>query len=248
MSQGESEQGGVDFFAADIHLSPHHPRRTLRFFDFLQVVGGAGRALYLLGDIFDIWLGDDTGGEFGGEVCKMLREVAGGGVKIYLQHGNRDFLIGKQFAAAAGGELINDNHKIDGGILLTHGDMLAADNAYRVYRAVVRSALARRVFGLLPASYRAGIAAKLRTASDAARRRPVVKESAAAALLDNHNCQMLIHGHLHNPCNQTWQSNGKTYRRLCLPAWEDGKGGYARIIRNEGNDDKDAAVAELISY
>ena len=91
-------------------------------YDFLRMTAKEGGALYLLGDIFDRWLGDDIGGKFGTEVQSKLRQLADDGVQVYVQHGNRDFLLGKQFAAAAGCKLIDDNHIISGGILLTHGD------------------------------------------------------------------------------------------------------------------------------
>ncbi|MGI9338488.1 MAG: UDP-2,3-diacylglucosamine diphosphatase [Gammaproteobacteria bacterium] len=239
----QTSGGKVDFFAADIHLSPLHPRRSERFFAFLRLVAREGRALYLLGDIFDLWLGDDIGGGFGAQVRGKLREIADGGVKVYLQHGNRDFLLGRQFAAAAGCELIGDNHIINGGILLTHGDKLDADLTYAIYRAIVRSALARGLFGLLSSARRKNIAAKLRTASDAKRRRPLLKPAMAERLLKRHNCQMLIHGHLHNPCDQQWQTDGKTYRRLCLPAWEGGGEGYARVFCHDGGGE---VIADMI--
>ena len=229
-SANQNQTGGkVIFFAADIHLSPAHPRRSLRFYDFLRMTAKEGGALYLLGDIFDRWLGDDIGGKFGTEVQSKLRQLADDGVQVYVQHGNRDFLLGKQFAAAAGCKLIDDNHIISGGILLTHGDKLAADPVYEVYRKVVRSTLARAVFGILPAAARQKIANRISAKSTANRHRPQIKPAAAARLLNKHNCQTLIHGHLHNPCDERWQSGGRTYRRLCLPAWEGGHCGYIRV-------------------
>lgn len=238
--------GEVIFVAADIHLSPLHPHRSERFYAFLQKTAREGRALYLLGDIFDLWLGDDIGGAFGDEVCDNLRALTNSGVKVYLQRGNRDFLLGESFAKAAGGEFIGDNHLIDGGILLTHGDTLVADIVYGAYRFVVRSALARMLFLLLSAKRRQHIAAKLRAVSSAKHNKSQqaqIKQTAAESMLNRHKCHLLIHGHLHHATDKQWQSNNKTYRRLCLPPWEGGGGGYARIDKDKSG----AAVVDLIA-
>ena len=218
--------------AGDIHLSPSQPRRNARFFDFLRAAKNKTQELYLIGDIFDIWLGDDTGGAFGEQVQGELRAFVEGGARVFLQHGNRDFLLGEQFARAAGCQLIKDEHAVTAGgqnILLTHGDILASDFFYQCYRAVARAGFAKRWFLSLPKHRREKTAARLRNKSAKNRRAQNITKEAAEMLMQKHNCQTLIHGHLHKAQDQQWQSGGRTYRRLCVPDWEGGNPGYAHI-------------------
>ena len=218
--------------AGDIHLSPSQPRRNARFFDFLRAAKTKTQELYLIGDIFDIWLGDDTGGGFGEQVQGELRAFVSGGARVFLQHGNRDFLLGEQFAASAACELINDEHIIAVGeqrILLTHGDILTSDFAYQCYRKVTRASFAKRWFLSLPKQRRENIAATLRNKSAKNRRIANITKTAAEMLMQKHNCQTLIHGHLHKAQDEQWQSNDKTCRRLCVPDWEGDNPGYAHI-------------------
>src|SRR3954464_8078846 len=129
-------------FVSDLHLCPSRPAINTAFFAFLQGPAAAADALYILGDLFEYWAGDDDEDPFNASVLTSLHVVAASGVKVYLMHGNRDFLIGRQFSAATGAELLADPTLVDlygTRTLLMHGDTLCKDDVgYQAFRAKVR--------------------------------------------------------------------------------------------------------------
>ncbi len=230
LRQTRAPEEGAVWIAADAHLSPAHPRRNERFFSFLR--GAAKkecRALYLLGDVFDLWLGDEqeTGdGEdgVGAQTKKELQNLAAEGVKVYLQRGNRDFLLGERFASAANCELIADEHILSAAgkkLLLAHGDLFCGDFSYLLFRRVVRSRAARLLYAAMPKTARKKTAKNLRARSRRNRRPPTFSRPAAEALMRKNNCHTLIHGHFHSPADEQWQTQkNETFRRISLPDWE----------------------------
>ena len=130
-------------FVSDLHLCPTRPAINQTFFDFLHGSAAQAEALYILGDLFEYWAGDDDDDPFNASVLAALRQLAGSGVALFLMHGNRDFLIGERFVATCGAKLLPDPALIDlygTPTLLMHGDTLCTDDVrYLEFRAKVRS-------------------------------------------------------------------------------------------------------------
>ena len=134
----------VALFVSDLHLSPDTPKTLATFFSFLHNEAMHATQLYLLGDLFEYWPGDDDiDSPFPQQVCQELKQVSDHGTKIFWLSGNRDFLVGTAFAAAAGLTLLNEPHIADIGgkkILLVHGDAQCIDDtAYMAFRTQVRN-------------------------------------------------------------------------------------------------------------
>jgi UDP-2,3-diacylglucosamine hydrolase len=138
-------------FISDLHLTDERPAANEQFIDFLEGKARAAEALYILGDFFEYWIGDDDLEEpFNAVMAGLLRRLTGGGVPLYLMHGNRDFLIGERFCAATGAQLLADPsvHDIQGvRTLLAHGDTLCTDDVdYQNWRRIARSPQWQREF------------------------------------------------------------------------------------------------------
>jgi UDP-2,3-diacylglucosamine hydrolase len=213
-------------FVSDLHLSALQPSRTASFLDFLERQSSAATDLYLLGDLFDLWVGD-AAEPLALTVCEALARLAHGGTRVWLMPGNRDFLIDADFAIRAGARLLPDPARIelDGtAIVLTHGDLLCtADRGYQRLRRLLRSGAALWVLRALPLGLRRRVAAGLRAASREAlarktRQRIEVQAEACEALLRAEGAAWLIHGHIHRPGRHAHAAG----TRLVLGAWEDG--------------------------
>lgn len=223
-------------FIADLHLSDDTPDLTALFETFLRDWHQRAAALYILGDFFDVWTGDDTRSATADRVAAALSAFSRG-CPVYFTAGNRDFLLGADFAARTGLTLLPERHLINHqgqSLLLTHGDeMCTADTAYLRYRRLTRHPLLQKLFLRLPLSRRRRIAAKLREQS---RRRQaggrmyavsdVTGQGVQAALAAFPQTDAIIHGHTHRPDIHTHDIGGKTVRRYVLPDWHDGRGGY----------------------
>lgn len=201
------------YFISDLHLDSERPAVTGAFFDFLRQIssdtnGAPADALYILGDLFEFWVGDDDDSPLVGEVADALREFSDSGRDLYLMHGNRDFLIGADYAARAGARLLDDPVVITPGgeaVLLMHGDSLCTrDEDYQRFRTLARSpewqadVLARSL------DARRQLAAQLRMASrDAGSRKATdimdVTPSEVARVMRETGVRTLIHGHTHRP-------------------------------------------------
>lgn len=225
-------------FISDLHLSRERPALVEAFHALLSgPVRGAG-ALYVLGDLFDVWLGDDQLRDpLAAGVAAALAASADAGVRVYLQRGNRDFLLGERFARAAGATLLPDAvvHPLHGTpTLLMHGDQLCTgDIKYQRYRAWWADPTHRRRFLALPYFARRGIGAMLRGAS---RRANLGKEEtimdvsadAVAAALREHRISRLIHGHTHRPARHELIVGDVLCERLVLADWYD-RASYLRV-------------------
>jgi UDP-2,3-diacylglucosamine hydrolase len=225
-------------FASDLHLSDTDPATVDAFIDFLRGPVRNAAALYLLGDIFEYWAGDDDDDPLNGQIASELKAAADAGVAVYLMHGNRDFLLGQQFAAAADATLLADPHRIDAfdrSLLLSHGDALCTDDlAYQQFRATVRQPAWQAMFLGRSLAERKAEIAKVRMASEAAKRDKAadimdVNAIAVSKLLADHPGTHLVHGHTHRPAMHQHEVQHALRQRWVLPDWYAGKGGYLQI-------------------
>jgi UDP-2,3-diacylglucosamine hydrolase len=221
-------------FVSDLHLAEERPATTRLFAEFLQARVAGADALYILGDLFEYWVGDDgLVLEFPARVATLLRAAARLAPTFFM-HGNRDFMVASRFCAETGIRLIPDPTIIDlygERTLLMHGDTLCAgDRAYQAFRARVRhpawqaEALAR------PLEERIAIARDMRERSEGAKDgkgdsiMDVAPESVAAAFADA-QCRVMIHGHTHRPARHEVDVGGRICVRWVLPDWYE-SGGY----------------------
>ena len=213
-------------FISDLHLQASHPRTAEAFFRFLAERAAHAERLYLLGDIFEYWAGDDDLDDpFNRSVAAALRRVSEGGTAVYWLGGNRDFLVGTGFADAAGLTVLPEPHVATIGgrqVVLVHGDAQCTDDVkYMAFRAQVRDPAWQRQFLAMPLAQRKAIIAGLREGSRAAHGEKSyeimdVTPAAVAALHADTGTDVIIHGHTHRPALH--EADGK--RRYVLPDWE----------------------------
>lgn len=230
--------GGSELFISDLHLSAHEPATVARFLQFLEGPAKQADRLTILGDLFDYWAGDDDLADaFNVRITAALRQLADHGVSIDLMVGNRDFLIGEDFAAAAGITLLLDpTIRHIGGVktLLTHGDMLCTDDAdYQRFRAHVRSPEWQMQFLARPLTERKREIETLRARSETEKRiKPPaimdVNEQAVMATLQTHGAQALIHGHTHQQGSHIHQVDNQICQRWVLGDWHPHHGSALR--------------------
>ncbi len=218
----------VWLFISDLHLSPERPDITRQFEDFLAAWRGQASHLYVLGDLFDVWLGDDVAGAFGAQVAAALRRQRDAGAQVGLLHGNRDFLLGPRFAEACGATLLTDPciREIHGRrVLLSHGDLFCTDDhGYQRMRRVFHQPLVQRGFLALPHRLRQRIGARLRRRSqqDVAGKAPEIMDVNAQAVSDalrRHDVNCLLHGHTHRPAVHQFDLDGRPATRIVLGDW-----------------------------
>jgi UDP-2,3-diacylglucosamine hydrolase len=213
-------------FISDLHLQAAHPHNAEAFQHFLAERAMAAQALYLLGDLFEYWAGDDDLADpFNQRVIESIRAVSDAGVAVYWIAGNRDFLAGSAFAAAAGLTLLAEPHVITIGgqrITLVHGDAeCTADTKYMEFRAQVRQPAWQQQFLAMPLAQRKAIIASLREGSREAHstKSYEIMDVAPQAIDDLHartGADTIIHGHTHRPALHA--AGGK--RRFVLPDWD----------------------------
>ncbi|ROS04658.1 UDP-2,3-diacylglucosamine hydrolase [Sinobacterium caligoides] len=214
-------------FISDIHLDPSQPRVKQAFIDFLSTEASTAKALYLLGDIFEAWIGDDFSTPFVDEIKWALKGLSDSGVELYFMHGNRDFLIGQQFCDEIGATLLQDPSILEYDnkrYLLMHGDSLCLDDVdYLKFRQMARSDAWQQQVLAQPIEARLALAAKMREQSGAAMSEKSadimdVTTSEVDRQLALNNADVLIHGHTHRPAIHQHQDN-KT--RVVLSDWTD---------------------------
>jgi UDP-2,3-diacylglucosamine hydrolase len=220
----------TSWFVSDLHLDPSTPEIAARFQRFLAGPVRGARSLFLLGDLFEAWIGDDDPEPAHRTVIADIAAVAADGVLVYVMRGNRDFLIGERFCAESGAILLDDPCvlTITGkSVLLSHGDGLCVDDrAYQRLRALVRDETVRRGFARLPLDARRRLAAEARAGSrehlaGAGAYITDVNQWAVETLLSAADLELLIHGHTHRPGIHRFDSCGKTRTRIVLGAWHD---------------------------
>lgn len=228
---------GPVLFISDLHLSVERPRINRAFFGFLNREARAAHALYILGDLFDYWVGDDDLAHvLHARIAAELAQLAASGCELYFMHGNRDFLAGERFASAAHLALLIDPTVVDLAgqrTVLTHGDMLCTlDIAYQRFRAKVHTAAWQREFLAKPLAERRAIALQLRDDSRTEQREKTdaimdVTPGEVEALFRTHGCTRIIHGHTHRPARHDHMIDGRRCERWVLADWYQ-RGSYLR--------------------
>lgn len=203
---------------------------------FLAYLGGYAQqasALYILGDLFDAWVGDDDDDPYLRKIITALKTASGGGTAIHIQHGNRDFLLGSQFALFSGCQLIEDPYLLklpQKSLLLTHGDALCTeDREYQLYRTQVRSTEWQNDFLARPLSERRAFASQLRLRSEQSKMdkehmQMDLDERSIELLLRQYPDAFLIHGHTHRPQTHQHRINGNLLERWVLSDWHEERG------------------------
>jgi UDP-2,3-diacylglucosamine hydrolase len=224
-------------FISDLHLTEERPEANERFVEFVEDTARGAEALYILGDFFEYWIGDDDLEEpFNAVIAGLLAGLSASGVRLYFMHGNRDFLVGERFCAASGVSLLSDPvvHEIQGvQTLLVHGDTLCTDDVeYQAWRRKARDPAFQADFLAKPIAERRRLTAQMREKSKEVVRGKTaeimdVNAQAVAEVLGRHGVRRLIHGHTHRPGRHKVGSNGE---RWVLPDWY-GRGGYLEVDR-----------------
>ncbi len=242
---GPLEVPAPAWFISDLHLTPGMPRTLTAFERVTERAAHDARALFILGDFFEFWVGDEeTDSPFAQRIGAVLRTLAQRGVPVYLMHGNRDFLIGQRFAAAACATLLADPtviHCAGRCVVLSHGDMLCTDDErYMRFRHWTRKRWVQRLFLALPLAARLAVARRLRADSEAGRARQLqdaqamppaygdATPSAVAALLQASDSRTMIHGHTHRPARHETAAG----ERWVLTDWDlDGRHPRAAVLQ-----------------
>lgn len=215
-------------FIADLHLQTEKPAITAGFLRFLQGEARQADALYILGDLFEAWIGDDDPNPLHQQIASAIKAVVDAGVPCYFIHGNRDFLVGQRFARQSGMLLLAEEERLDlygREVLIMHGDTLCTDDpGYLAFRAKVHTPWIQRLFLALPLLIRRRIAARMRADSKAANSSKSmdimdVNPQAVVDVMERHHVQWLIHGHTHRPAVHELQANGQPAWRVVLGAW-----------------------------
>jgi UDP-2,3-diacylglucosamine hydrolase len=229
-------------FISDLHLSDERPDTSEQFFRFLQDEARRAGALYVLGDLFEYWAGDDELEEAEGdvlarEVASAFQDLAARDVQIRLMHGNRDFLIARRFCDASGARLLADPSvvEIEGGkTVLLHGDTLCTDDVdYQAWRRTAHSADWQRDFLSKPLAARHQAIQGLRAKSkEVIAVKPAdimdVNDAAVRDAFRRHGVRRMIHGHTHRPARHVVEVDGRLCERWVLPDWY-GPGGYLAV-------------------
>jgi UDP-2,3-diacylglucosamine hydrolase len=230
----------VSYFIADLHLAQNRPDITACFLSFLKNDAPKAQTLYILGDLFEYWIGDDDKNPFVVEVASALNAVSLLGTKIYFIHGNRDFLLGRNYAKSCGMQLLPETDMIDlygKPALIMHGDTLCTrDIAYQAFRKKSRSWWWQAIVKNLPLFVRKKIAEDYRKKSASAtalKSQEImdVTETEVIAELELHKSQLLIHGHTHRPKVHDIQANNKAAQRIVLGDWYE-QGAWLKVTPN----------------
>jgi UDP-2,3-diacylglucosamine hydrolase len=215
-------------FISDLHLDDARPRIVEAFENLLETQSAEVRALYILGDLFESYIGDDDDAPLNARVARATRNVRDAGVAVYFMHGNRDFLLGADYAERAGMTLLDDPAVIELSgerVLLMHGDTLCTDDAeYLQFRKRVRDPDWQRAFLAKPLAERRAFAAQARGESrkHTASAKPEimdVNQAAVEAAMRTHGVRRLIHGHTHRPATHHFELDGTKAERIVLGDW-----------------------------
>lgn len=229
-------------FIADLHLSEDTPELNRLFFQALETWRGQVDALYILGDLFEVWLGDDVPGTAADEAAAAIKAFSLS-APVYFICGNRDFLLGRQYARCAGITVLPETHPIElygRRYLISHGDEMCTDDvAYQRFRRIIRIKWLQKILLTLPQSRRRKIASEMREASKRRKRQvgqsaisDVTESGVQAALQRYPQTEIIIHGHTHRPAVHEHDFDGRTVKRYVLPDWYGGRGGYLVVSEN----------------
>ncbi|MDR5902002.1 UDP-2,3-diacylglucosamine diphosphatase [Halomonas icarae] len=224
---------------SDLHLHPGAPEITEGFLRWLEQRAHGSHALYILGDFFEAWIGDDLldlvdidpsgNADLAARIARALRRLADDGTEVYLMHGNRDFLLGERFASEAGATLLTDPTVVTLGgspILLMHGDSLCTrDEAYQAFRVQARDPLWQQQVLSMPIQERITLARQLRDQSGEANSNKAedimdVTQNEVTRVMAEQGVTTLIHGHTHRPAVHELEVDGQPARRIVLGDWQ----------------------------
>ncbi|WP_043113667.1 UDP-2,3-diacylglucosamine diphosphatase [Solimonas soli] len=228
---------------SDLHLPNESSPLREGFLRFLAGPARRAQAVYILGDLFEYWVGDDVGLEDYAPEIAALRALTASGVAVFFMAGNRDFLVGQRFARATGVRIVDDPLVVElGGVatLLSHGDLLCSDDrGYQRWRRLAHSRLAQWLFLRLPKARRHAIAGGLRRQSGAGKRnKPAaimdVNAQTVQATLRRHGVTRLIHGHTHRPADHLLRAGTRRATRLVLADWHEDRMEYLAVDAAQG--------------
>lgn len=229
---------GHSLLIADLHLAPEQPGVTKRFHCFLDQIAPDARALYILGDLFEAWPGDDFADHpYAADILAGLRRLRERGTALRVLHGNRDFLLGPGFTDRTGADLLPDPSRVDlhgTPTLLLHGDSLCTDDvAYQTVRAQVRDPAWQASLLARPLPERLALARQYRAQSETDKAGKAldimdVNQAAVRQAFRDHACPRMIHGHTHRPARHPLTVDGLAVERWVLPDWTAERGGYLR--------------------
>ncbi|MEI7844083.1 MAG: UDP-2,3-diacylglucosamine diphosphatase [Gallionellaceae bacterium] len=217
-------------FISDLHLCEHSPTTTGLFHHFVQYSAPHAESLYILGDLFEYWAGDDDlNSPFHLEMTSALRALTAQGVKLFIMHGNRDFLMAEKLATACNANLLADPTRLNlygKETLLTHGDVLCTDDIdYQNFRQQVRNSSWQQQFLSQPLAQRKAQIAQIRQKSTEGKKIKAesimdVNQNAVHELLREHDYPQVIHGHTHRPAHHLHHVDNHTCDRWVLGDWD----------------------------
>ncbi|MCF2919424.1 UDP-2,3-diacylglucosamine diphosphatase [Pseudoalteromonas sp. APAL1] len=227
------------YFIADLHLTENRPDITAAFFDFLdsKIINDDVDALYILGDFFEVWVGDDYQTDLSVSVATRLSQVSESGTKVFFIHGNRDFIMREGYAKSASMTLLPEQVVIDlygTPTVILHGDeMCTQDVEYQKFRKKSRGWWWPKLMLAMPLWYRKKIARNAREKSKQSQAGKAleildVTEDAVLAMFKKHQVKNMIHGHTHRPNVHYYNVNGETHTRTVLGDWYE-QGSYLRV-------------------
>ncbi|SOC14102.1 UDP-2,3-diacylglucosamine hydrolase [Alloalcanivorax xenomutans] len=217
-------------FISDLHLDPARPEHLAALERLLEEHAGKTDALYVLGDLFEAWIGDDDDAPFNRQAIDAFRRFSDAGSTLYFMHGNRDFLLGEQFAAQCGGQLLDEGTVVDlygTRALLMHGDSLCTlDTAYQQFRALARNPQWQQAMLAKPLEERRAIAQGMRMQSQGNNANKAenimdVTPEEVVRVMNEAGVKHLIHGHTHRPAVHEVPLSGGTGTRWVLGDWGD---------------------------
>lgn len=215
-------------FISDLHLEGDRPEIGQQFVEFLDGEARTADALYILGDLFESWVGDDDPNPHYANMKAAIRALSDTGVPVYFMHGNRDFMIGGRFAAETGVTILPDPSPLTlhgKRVLLSHGDALCTDDAeYQQVRQMTRDPEWQAMMRARPLAERLAFAADARAKSQQrnatlAEEIMDVNQQAVEATVAAHGVDILLHGHTHRPAIHTFEVDGREYKRIVLGDW-----------------------------
>jgi UDP-2,3-diacylglucosamine hydrolase len=215
-------------FISDLHLDAGRPAATQLFVRLLDGRARQADALYILGDLFEAWVGDDDDAQVARDVARQLKSLGDAGTPVFFMHGNRDFMLAGRYAALSGMTLLSDPTRVDlYGVptLLMHGDTLCTDDAaYQTFRRRARHPLTRTLLRHLPLAVRRHLARQARMGSESAKSaKPAaimdVNDDEVVRVLGEQQATRLIHGHTHRPAQHIHTVEGHPCERWVVPDW-----------------------------
>lgn len=233
------------YFISDLHLEPGRPALTQGFTSYIQnlITKGDAQQLYILGDFFEVWIGDDFSDPFVEQIKATLKALNQSGTEIFFMHGNRDFLLGEAFCNDAGCKLLNDPAVIqldDEQVLLMHGDSLCTqDVEYMKIRQMFRNPAWQQELLAKSIDERIAFARQVRSESQSDQKMKSmeimdVTQSEVDREMSEHNIRTLIHGHTHRPQLHEWQFESQDRKRYVLGDWSDSNGWEIRWDKELG--------------